>query len=48
MEAKLDTYCTTFDVLLAAAVRFQVFWLIMPCELVEVFTRQSFRVYLPA
>jgi len=48
MKAKLDTYCTGFDVLSAAAVRFQVFWHIMPCELVEVFTCQNFRIYLPA
>jgi len=34
MKAKRGTYCTKFDVLLAAAVRFQVFWHIMPCELV--------------
>jgi len=49
MKAKLDTHCTRFDVLTAAAaVRFQVFWHIMPYELVDVFTRQNFRIYLPA
>jgi hypothetical protein len=48
MKAKLANYCARFDVLTAAAVRFQVLWHIMPCELVEVFICHNFRIYLPA